>query len=897
MLPRWRGSYGRTFCAALACLALASGPLALRAEPDATDVPVTAETLDNGLRVVIVENHEAPVVETAIWYRFGANQERPGKTGLAHALAHMMYEGTPGLSAAGLDDVISRLGAKATATTSNDYTAYRFVLPADKLELALRIEADRMQHLLISDAAWQREKAALLAEHDADLAQPLARLYHAVCAAASPQALCALSPLGDKADIQNAGAADVRSYYQDWYGPEDATLVIGGDVQTAGALSLARAVFGAIPKTNLPDRSTQAPAFAYDKQVEVAGDFPYEVVDLAYPAPGSLDPDTAALKIVDAVINNPRSDFYRALVDSGYALGYSTQLDQNADGGLYHVFLITAPGHSNAQARSAFTGVMKDAQETGFSDSLVRAAKIAVALRTTYARDSISGLTERVGYAAAIEGAPSLARDDQRVAALSSAAVTLAIRKYLQTPAVTGLLTPERPQLNAAAEPPPTTVTDDFSGRAPRGRYTEARYVRDLLAAPLNLQTRVRPTSFVLPNGLRVLVAEAHANATVFVEGTLLASERFDPAGKDGTGAMLSTLLDDGTPQTGFDERHRILDELGATMDLGFSFNAHGRARDLDRLIGLIADDVQHPALRAADFETVRKQTLAAVAERDEDPDDRADSEFERMLLTPSDPTLREPTAASISAITLADLRAYARAYLRPDLTLITIVGDVNPRDVEAKVRAAFGAWKKHGPRPSLDPGPMPPSHPGLRIIVTNRPFVQVQVGCPAVAHGSYDYYALNAINEMLGADGAFDTRLVSTLRLRLGIVSWVASDLQTDRYRGIFRFRLRADPKTVGRAVATLREELARLHDDPVGPFELGRARTKIVAGGLVSEESTQVVAARVHTMGLDGLPLDYEATLPARYASLDGAALEAAAQRYLHPESLVEVYEGPLQ
>jgi len=139
MLPRWRGSYGRTFCAALACLALASGPLALRAEPDATDVPVTAETLDNGLRVVIVENHEAPVVETAIWYRFGANQERPGKTGLAHALAHMMYEGTPGLSAAGLDDVISRLGAKATATTSNDYTAYRFVLPADKLELALRI--------------------------------------------------------------------------------------------------------------------------------------------------------------------------------------------------------------------------------------------------------------------------------------------------------------------------------------------------------------------------------------------------------------------------------------------------------------------------------------------------------------------------------------------------------------------------------------------------------------------------------------------------------------------------------------------------------------------------------------------------------------------------------------
>ena len=144
----------------------------------------------------------------------------------------------------------------------------------------------------------------------------------------------------------------------------------------------------------------------------------------------------------------------------------------------------------------------------------------------------------------------------------------------------------------------------------------------------------------------------------------------------------------------------------------------------------------------------------------------------------------------------------------------------------------------------------------------------------------------------MLGAGGAFDTRLVAALHTRLNLAFRAQSFLHADRYRGTFEFTLTSMPKTLGAAVNALRGELNRLHVDPVGPFELDRARTKIVAGGFVSEESTQEVTTRVQTIGVDGLPLDYEQKIPAAYGKLDGAALLNAANTYIHPENLGEVY-----
>jgi zinc protease len=874
--------------------AIALAPLGRAPAATPADALPHVEKLGNGMRVVIVEDHAVPVVETAMWYGFGALRERPGKTGLAHALAHMMYRGTPSLSGSGLDDVFTQLGAQEIATTANDFTEYHFVLPADKLELALRVEADRMQHLILDDAAWKSEQRQILAEDQADLSTPLAKLYDAACHAASPTPLCSLSPLGVRSDVASASAQDLRSYYQDYYAPNNATLVIVGDVDTATAMSLARGAFGDIPAAQAPFSSGIPLFYNRDKQVEVAGDFPDEVVDLVYPAPGSGDPDSAAFSILDSVINNPRSAFYRGLVDSGYTLGYSTQFDQNVHGGLFHVFLVVAPGHSSAQARDAFMDILETAQKDGFASDLIAAAKTSASLQALYARDSIAGLANRVGYAIAVAGLPGPETTDEKLANVADADVTLEARKFLDTPAVTALLTPSG-RAGGSTGPPKASVTDDFSRRAPRGPIVEARWVTEELATTSLAKTRATPAEFTLSNGLRVLFVPIHSNPTVFVQGSVATMPRFDPIGKAGMSAMASSLLAFGGAKYSFGALRKTIDDLGASVDLGLQFDAHARASDLDAVLDILADDLSRPAFAGSDVERVRAETLSAVGARDKDVDYRANHTFDTLMFSPSDPTLREPDESTIGAITAADLHRYARAYIRPDTTTITIVGDINPSTIEAKVDNAFERWQAVGPRPDLRPDPIPPTRAATRAVTLSAPVTRVHLGERAVAHTSPDFYALDLINVILGAGGAYDARLMDDLVVKDQLAFSAASSLQTDRYRGTFDFDFVARPARVRDADARLRAELVRLQGDPVGPFELMRAKAKVVARSRVAEESTETIAERVETIGLDGLPLDFEATLPEKYGAVDGATILRIANEYLHPNALIEVDEGP--
>ena len=881
--------------AVAACMAfvLVAVPIGrLQAATDAARGPHVT-MLPNGMRIVTVVDRAAPAVQTSLWYRFGASDETAGKTGLAHALAHMMFRGTAALSGSGLDDIFTRLGAQENATTTNDATRFSFLVPAKDLDLTLYVEADRMQHLPLDDATWQSERAAIVAENDATLSQPLTRLYDRVCHAAGPARVCALAPLGDRGDLERITTADLRTAYQTYYAPNNATLAIVGDIDEDAALATARLAFEGIARRDVPKRRMGVPFFASGAKVDLPGDFPYEIVDLAYPAAGSSDRDSGALGIIDAVINNPRSDFYKGLIRSGYTLGYSTQYDRNTDGGLYHVFIVVSPGHSSAQARNAFVDILASTIDVGFPADLVAAARRNTDRDALFARDSMAGIADRIGYTIAVDGAtPS--RDD-RVAQITATDLVRVARKFLQTPAVTGLLTPAPGAAAIAPAPPATSVSDDFTRRTPSGPIVEARWVRAAIAPAAPIVSRAQPTSFVLPNGLRIVVATVRGNPTVYVTGAVETSPRLDPPGKTGLGAVVAELVARGSARYNSDAARKVADDLGASLDLGTSFSARGRATDLGALLDVVADDLAHPAFTQASLASVRARTLLAIRERDGDVDYRANREFATELFGVGDASLREPTHATIASIGLADVSAYARANVRPDLTTISIVGDVDFESVRAIVTARFGQWQRNGSRPAIASEPLRPAHAATHYIVADRRSIAVHLGLPAVARSHADYDDLAVLSELLGGDGGYDTRLVHHLHTERSLVFDATSMLVADRDRGWLDIRLTTTPANARDAVAGVRRELERLLRDPVGPFELERARSKIVARTLLAEQATATIAARVGQIARDGLPLDDDATLGARYAAIDGARLLRAANRYLHPDNLIEIDEGP--
>ena len=880
-------------------LTVALLPLGLEAQrtaPTLTPNAAQTKTLANGLKIVVVEDHAASVVQSSIYYHFGSLQETPGKTGLAHALEHMMFRGTPALSGSGLDDIPARLGAVMNANTDDDYTRYYFVVPADRLELAIRIEADRMTNLALREADWKLERGAVLGEIDGDFSNPNFKLSDAIRTKAFAGSPFALTALGHRADVAKASVADIKRYYDEYYAPNNTTLVITGDVRASDAFELAERWFGPIKAKQLPQTPLPIPPLAArPSTVSITGDTPYEVVDLAYRIPGANDRASTAPQVLASLMSSDRSPFYKSLVLSKLTLSYSASSETTLRSGLLHVTLSITPGHTAAEARTAYEATLAQLRTTGVDPELLAAAKGGVATQAIFARDSIAGLGDRYGAAIAIEGIADPAIDDAEVAALTPADINAALKMYLNEPSVVGTLIPRAANAKGEAGAAASSVSDNFSKRPPSGPIVQAPWVKAALRAPVAIRSKVQPTTYTLANGLRIFVQEVHTNPTIFVSGTIDGSPAFEAQGKEGVGSFAAGLLSYGSAKYDFDGQRKVADDLGASINFGTSFDAHGLAHDLPALLAVLADGERNPTFSEQYLELFRAQELAAIPQRTSDPDYLTSRAFSHLLLPKGDPTLREDSLASIRSITRENLIAYQHRYFRPDLTTIAVVGDVKPEDVRAEIEHTFGSWQNEGTKPGVKLPPVPPTHPAKQRVSAERDAVSVELGENAITRSNPDFYAFNVLSGILGGGGSFDTRLMDEVRTKRGLVYGISSTLDVSRDRGIFAITFSANPKNVRAADALVKVELNRIRMTPVTADEVARARTKIIAGALVSEESTSALVGRVENIAMNRLPLDYYADLGSHYNAITPADILRVAKTYIHPDRMIEVYTGP--
>ncbi len=622
--------------------------------------------LANGLKVVVVEDHAAPVVQTAIWYHFGSLDETPGKTGLAHALEHMMFRGSEHISAGGLDDIVARLGAQMNAETSYDATHFYFVMPADKLNVGLAIESDRLQHLLLQQSQWQIERGAVLNELEGDESSPFYSLLSAVRAAAYPGEPNGRTPIGKRADIERATAADIGTYYHEWYAPNNATLVVAGDVDHSTVFSSAKRYFGSIPSKTLPaHRETHPTPASRGAVVESSMPFPFEVLDLAYAVPGDTEPGEPAVSTLATLIPDQLSPFYQALVQSNVALAIEADSDTQLKGGLLNVFIVLNPGHTSAEAQTIFQSTLDHLLQSGFSDDLVTAAKRLTISERLYAADSISGIGDLAGYTYGIVG-EKVNDEDTRLAALTSADLLATAKKYLSTPTVVGHLRSNASQPQGSSQKSDAAASDDFSKRVPNGPIVEPAEIREALRTPTTERSKLNPTQFTLPNGIRVIVQEKHDRPTFVLRGDIDSSPAFAPPGKEGIIRLASSVADYGSANYPFAQRRKAIDDLGAMVNSGQEFSARGLAKDFSTIVGIVADAQEHPTFADPWFSLERDQLANSLQSEDTISGVIVERAYLGLLASTGDPSLRHASSGSVSSITREDLASFAKIVLAP---------------------------------------------------------------------------------------------------------------------------------------------------------------------------------------------------------------------------------------
>ena len=335
---------------------------------------VTRATLDNGLRVVIVRNQLAPVATIVVNYLVGSNEAPPGFPGMAHAQEHMMFRGSPGLTANQLANITAGMGGKFDANTQQTITQYFFTVPADDLEVALHVEADRMRNVLDSDQLWDQERGAIEQEVAQDLSNPQYVFYSRLLAAMFKGTPYAHDALGTKASFDQTTGAMLKQFYDAWYAPNNAIMVIAGDVDPEKTLAAVKELFGPIPSKKLPPRPEVQLQPVTPEKMQFKTDLPYGAATVSFRLPGYDSRDHAAAKVLAGILNNHRGNLY-ALTAEGKALTTSVVLDTLPQTGL-GIVLGAFPKDGDPEALlQEMRKVLQDYLAQGFPPDLVEAAK------------------------------------------------------------------------------------------------------------------------------------------------------------------------------------------------------------------------------------------------------------------------------------------------------------------------------------------------------------------------------------------------------------------------------------------------------------------------------------------------------------------------------------------
>jgi zinc protease len=404
-------------CAQTPAASPAPGP---SAAPGATPVQlqIVTRTLDNGLRLVMVENHNAPVISLQMWYHVGSKDERPGHTGFAHLFEHLMFEGSVHVAPDQHSRVIEALGGESNAFTLDDVTVFYETFPSNALERVMWLEADRMGGLQITQEHFTSERQVVEEERRMRVDNvPYGRVIEDLYAAAFTVHPYKHTTIGSMEDLDKATLADVQDFFHTYYRPDNCTMILVGDFSVDGAVAAAEKYFGGIPKPSAPVprvTAVEPPQTAERTLVKTYPDTPLPAFVYGYKMPAEYSPDSYALDLVSNILASGESSWlYRKLVyDDRIAAEVDGSGNFTEDPNLFFVLAVMNQGHSNAEGEKEIQGVLDRVKAEPLDAHELEKAKNQQTAAFILGHESDEEVASAIGPYAVIAGDPNLYNSD-----------------------------------------------------------------------------------------------------------------------------------------------------------------------------------------------------------------------------------------------------------------------------------------------------------------------------------------------------------------------------------------------------------------------------------------------------------------------------------------------------
>lgn len=855
---------------------------------------VVCETLKNGLRVVIIKDTLAPVLTTEINYIVGSNDCPDRFPGMAHAQEHMMFRGSPGLSAGQLAAITAAMGGMSNADTQQTVTQYFYTVPSEYAELPLRIEAIRMRSVLDSDELWQKERGAIEQEVARDLSNPMYVFYSKLLTRLFEGTPYAHDALGTRPSFEKTTGSMLKKFHNTWYAPNNAILVISGDCDSSKMLKTVRRLFESIPPKPVPPRPAIKLKPLKACTIRVDTDFPYSLSIVAYRLPGYHSSDYAAAEILADVLNSQRANIYK-LVANGKALFAEFDADILPKAGIGFA-IAGIPKESNPEKMvNTLKNIINKYLSEGIPNDLIEAAKRREVADSEFRKNSIEGLAAEWSRALAVEGRNSPDDDIEAIKKVSGEDVRRVAHKYLTNKtAIVGILTPR-----LSGKPAP------LKGRESRESFSpvQAREVplpdwaEKILSGKRPTITKAKPDVIIMRNGIRLIIQPENITRTVNVYGRVKNNPDLEqPKGKEKEADILDELFSYGTTDYNRLAFRKAVDDIGAYLKGGTSFYLKVLSDHFDRGMELLSQNLLHPALPGSAFEIVKQENIGELKGELRSPSYLFKRSLLSMLYPKGDPVLRQPTPKRVSLISLEDVKKYYKKVFRPDLTTMVIIGNVSPEKTKKIIKKYFGAWEGHGPKPPTDLPPVPVNKHGASLVpdtsrVQDKVILAETLG---ITRFHPDYYPLQLGVHVLSG-GFYATRLYHELREKRGLVYTVEAFLHAHKTRSLFGIVYGCDPSNVSKARKLIVQNLRDLQTVPITQRELKQAKSLLINQIPLSQSSTDGIADTLLQLSLDGLPLDEPIRAAETYNKINVNDVKAAFNRWIRPEDLVQVTLGP--
>jgi zinc protease len=885
---------------------------------DGLAIPYKKYQLANGLTVLVHEDNSDPLVHVDVTYHVGSAREEAGKSGFAHFFEHMMFQGSENVADEEHFKIITEAGGNLNGTTNSDRTNYFQTVPVNQLEKVLWLEADRMGFLLdaVTEKKFEVQRETVKNERGQRVDnQPYGRLFERVSQALYPDMHPYSWPvIGWMDDLNRANVNDVKAFFLRWYGPNNATLTIGGDVKAEEILPLVQKYFGTIPVGPAVEPAPkQLLTLSEDRYISMEDNVHLPLLYVTYPSVYARHQDEAALDILAEILGGGNNSLlYKNLVKNQIAV--QAQVSHSCAELACNFSLLALPHPASGKNLADIEKVIRDSlvefEQRGVTDDDLLKVKAKIEADSIFGLQSVQGKVSQLAYNETFFGNPDLiAADIARYNAVTKEDVNRVYQTYLKGKhAVLMSVVPKgQKQLIAKADNftpvahnfggPSTTKAEDLTPRRAVDSFDRSKKPMAAANPAVDVPATWRSS---LPNGLEVLAAQSTETPTTSLLLKIPTGLYNETPAQAGISNLLAEMLNESTKNYSTEAMSMALQKLGSQIEFSagqqyLQVYVSSLTKNLPATLALLEEKLLNPAFDEGDFKRLQQQTLQGLQNAEKNAGFLAQQAYNKLMfgdhISGYNPS---GTLQSVSQLTPAQLQAYYLQQLKPQGSQLIVVSDLAEKDLKAQLDGKLQQWQGKAPALSVQL-PAASAKAGTIYLVDkpDAPQSEIRIGKRSLTEDiTGEYFRAGLMNYALG--GNFNSRINLNLREDKGYTYGARAGFSGDKFTGLYTASAAVRADATAASIKEFIKEISLFHSQGIQDDELEFMRLAINQSDALKYETPQAKLGFMGRMLEHRLKPDFVKTRNEIVSEISKTELNALAAKHLDPASMTIVVVG---